>query len=582
LIGNLKHKKIKLNFMNIYYKNSLTILFSITSLFTLLLPISLCANNIKVSNFSLIGQDFSAGTNHISNSIKVKFDLRWENSWRTSTVPNNWDAAWVFIKYRVNNGNWEHAYINNTGHTAPAGSIIEIGLRRNNEPFDLTSNQGVGALIYRNEEGNGDFILQDIRLQWNYRTNPNLQVEDVGNVDIRVFAIEMVYVPEGAFYVGSGGTPGTAPHFEDGEAGSFTDGSWTSGATIPFRINNEDAINIAPEAGSLWGTATEQNYQIGGEAIIPDEFPKGFAAFYCMKYDISQQQYVDFLNSLNRTQQNLRTEANLGIGVTNVTNTFVMSNSPTLLRRNGIRCNPIIDANDPITFFCDLNENGIGNEEDDGTCITANYNNTMDIAAYLDWSGLRFMTELEFEKACRGINDPVPNESAWGSTSICDEEYLMENIGKINERVAFNYCINSGNASYRQTTGFHTETAGPIRVGTFATSNSNRIQAGASYYGIMDLTGNLWGRFVTVANLTGREYNGNHGDGTLSISGNANVQRWPGTSGGEVNNVVGYGFRGGDWGDVPFRLAVSSRWASSYAHPNRTYHTTGRGCRSKP
>ena len=42
----------------------------------------------------------------------------------------------------------------------------------------------------------------------------------------------------------------------------------------------------------------------------------------------------------------------------------------------------------------------------------------MDGAAYADWSGLRPMTELEFEKACRGNQTPVANEFAWGTASI--------------------------------------------------------------------------------------------------------------------------------------------------------------------
>ncbi len=77
------------------------------------------ANNISVSNFSLTGQ------NTQSHYAMIKFDISWENSWRTSAAPNNWDAAWIFIKYRVNGtGEWQHAWLNNTGHLNPAGSTI--------------------------------------------------------------------------------------------------------------------------------------------------------------------------------------------------------------------------------------------------------------------------------------------------------------------------------------------------------------------------------------------------------------------------------------------------------------------------
>jgi hypothetical protein len=36
-------------------------------------------------------------------------------------------------------------------------------------------------------------------------------------------------------------------------------------------------------------------------------WPNGFNAFYCMKYEVSQQGYVDFLNTLTYTQQVTRT-----------------------------------------------------------------------------------------------------------------------------------------------------------------------------------------------------------------------------------------------------------------------------------
>ena len=85
------------------------------------------ANNISLSNFSL------ASRNLAEHSVMVKFDISWENSWRTSASPYNWDAAWIFVKYRVpvssgGDGFWHHASLNNTGNTAPSGSAIDVGL----------------------------------------------------------------------------------------------------------------------------------------------------------------------------------------------------------------------------------------------------------------------------------------------------------------------------------------------------------------------------------------------------------------------------------------------------------------------
>ena len=78
------------------------------------------ANNISVSNISITGQNTTAGTNNAANYSMVKFNLAWENSWRSAAL--NWDAAWVFVKYRVNGGAWNHCNLNNTGHTAATGS----------------------------------------------------------------------------------------------------------------------------------------------------------------------------------------------------------------------------------------------------------------------------------------------------------------------------------------------------------------------------------------------------------------------------------------------------------------------------
>ena len=42
---------------------------------------------------------------------------------------------------------------------------------------------------------------------------------------------------------------------------------------------------------------------------MPSGFPSGYSAFYAMKYEITQQQYVDFLNSISvDKQESLRGE----------------------------------------------------------------------------------------------------------------------------------------------------------------------------------------------------------------------------------------------------------------------------------
>jgi hypothetical protein len=58
------------------------------------------ANNIEVSNVSII--------NNGNNAQYVKFDVKWDNSWRVNTGQANYDGAYVFFKYKTANGEWTH------------------------------------------------------------------------------------------------------------------------------------------------------------------------------------------------------------------------------------------------------------------------------------------------------------------------------------------------------------------------------------------------------------------------------------------------------------------------------------------
>ena len=574
-----------------------------------LLVLSGFSNNIQVSNVTLTGR------NTASKFTQVQFNLSWENSWRLSegVGPSNWDAAWVFVKFQVGASNpvftnvsssgptvtvsttanlrvgmpvrfisgtgalssstvissitsatqfvlstapaaalsnasieciriWEHAIISSSeaNHTAPIGSTI------------TPASDGTGAFIYRSAEGTGTFSLNAVQIRWNYGTNG---VRDDALVNVQVFAIEMVYVPQGSFFVGSGGT----------ESGSLTNGSWMSGNTIPFQITSESALGIDNAAGKLWGTSSSGDNTIGNagadaEASLSAAFPKGFAAFYCMKYEISQGQYRDFLNTLTRSQQSNRVGTSITNGTSSVTNTFVMSNSSSILTRNGIRCTSTIDANNPISFFCDLDGDGSGNESNDGEWIACNFLSWMDAAAFADWAALRPMTELEFEKACRGTQTPVSDEYAWG-TSTGTAANNITNSGANNESTN---TINANAAFNNQT-----NVQGPLRVGIFATAASSRVQAGATYYGIMEMSGNLQERTISIGNAEGRAFTGLHGDGILSTNGWANSVNWPGIANGEVTGATGAGLRGGSYANTDPRVSNRSDATQTTTATNR-------------
>jgi len=474
------------------------------------------ANNIIITNLSLTDQNMS---NHY---IMVKFDINWENSWRTYNAPNNWDAAWVFVKYRIGTGTWKHSWLNNSGHINPTGSTITIGLLDQSIPFNQTTNPGLGAFIYRDSNGIGIFSKSNVQLRWNYGANG---VADNAVIDICVYAIEMVYVPKGSFSVGSGGT----------EVGAFYKYPTT---TNPFQITSEDPIIVGTENDNLnYSYSTYSGDHLGP---IPITFPKGYYAFYCMKYEISQQGYVDFLNSLTQAQADARkyTGSSYRYGINGTTAGSYVTTNPFL---------------------------------------ACNFLNWTDIAAYLDWSGLRPMTELELEKSCRGTLTSVPNEYAWGTTGIANSPYSIINSGTYTENIASNYSIIVGNATFNITTPINGSINGPVRVGIFAGNelNTGRITSGATYYGIMEMSGNVWERSITVGNPEGRSYTGMNGNGVLDISGNADVLHWPGTSG------VGAGFRCGVWVHG-FGLQVSDRINAAHYTSIRYYDSGGRGVRTAP
>jgi hypothetical protein len=486
-------------------------------LLTVLVSYCAVANNVSLTNISLTGQNVS------SHYSMVKFDIQWENSWRTSDAPNNRDAAWVFVKFRVGTGAWQHAWLNNTGHINPAGSTISTGLLDPSLPFEPSANPGMGVFIFRDADGAGTFSKTGIQLRWNYGANG---INDNDVVDIRVYAIEHVYIPQGSFYAGSGGT----------ETSAFY--KYPSTAN-PYQITSESEIQV----GSMTDYLNYALSTYGGDGLgpIPVAFPKGYNAFYCMKYEISQQGYVDFLNTLSTTQASAR--------FYNIGSSF----------RYGItRTNGVFSTLYPF--------------------VACNYLNWADIAAYFDWSGLRPITELEFEKACRGPLFPVPNEYAWGTTGIASGQYTLINSGAYNENIATNYNTTAGNAAFNLTTSYNGSINGPLRTGIFAGNigTTGRVTSGATYYGVMEMSGNLLEHFITVGNPPGRAFTGMHGNGLLDNSGNANVTGWPGTS------SYGAGFRGGYWYYYAWYLRVSERSGAAGTDATRYDSDGGRGGRTAP
>ncbi len=495
------------------------------------------ANNVNLSNVSITGQNVA------SHFTMIQADISWDNSWRTSTLENNWDAIWLFAKYRLKYTNvWHHVTFNTGGHTAPSGSVITA-------PTD-----GKGVFIYKSSNGIGTNTWAGAQLRWNYGVDGLL---DTNLVEVCLYAIEMVYIPQGSFYLGDGSTGVLQAQFAADVSG------------VPFLLSSEAAITLGGgSSGSLGNTNLDGMDNAGLDDFddvafmsLPLSFPKGFNAFYMMKYEITQEQYVEFLNKLTYTQQVSRTAVapNSAIGTGALSNT----------KRNGIDIfTPGINATTPAVYACNYNGNGMYNEAGDGHNIPCNFLSWADLAAYLDWAGLRPFTEFEYEKTCRGINiTPVPDEYAWGNTTIAGASGIS-NAGFTNE-LASNA---SGNVVYSDTSGVQ----GPLRVGCFAKSTTNRQTSGATYYGIMEMSGNVWEKAVTAANPTGRAFTGLQGDGVLSAAGNANTANWP------PSNAVGSGLRGGGYEVNSVSLRISAREFAGWADPIRLRTYGGRGARTAP
>ena len=115
-------------------------------------------------------------------------------------------------------------------------------------------------------------------------------------------------------------------------------------------------------------------------------------------------------------------------------------------------------------------------------------------------------------------------------------------------------------------------------MGIFAASmgTPSRAETGATFYGVMEMSGNLWERPVTIGNSTGRAFSGVHGDGGLAANGNANAGTWPGA------NALGAGFRGGAWRSVSANLRVSGRNSAALTLADRGNNFAFRAVRSAP
>ncbi|MEG1909450.1 MAG: hypothetical protein RR190_00585 [Bacteroidales bacterium] len=257
-------------------------------------------------------------------------------------------------------------------------------------------------------------------------------------------------------------------------------------------------------------------------------YPNGQSAYYVMKHELSQHAYVDFLNSLTVAQQTARAWNATPISATNT-----RFNTATNTCRNFV-CIETPSTGGPALYNTNISTlpTGQWNRELAGGNIAMCYLNWADNAAYLSWAGLRPLTELEYEKAARGTAPSVLGEYAWGNTSV------LGHTGLSNPN-AYNELATPGYSNYIQFRGDGDKDIFPARVGCLATATSTRTDAGASFYGVLNLSDNVPEMYINASTTEGLKFTGEHGSGNLDGNGNASIVFWP-----EPSTAAGAGIRG--------------------------------------
>ena len=408
----------------------------IIAFFTLVLAvINANANNMLVQNVTTLNDNPTAKT------VQVQFDLSWDNSWRDSI---NWDAAWIFLKFKDANGLWQHAKLNTNGFQNGSGTSNTLKVTSDN----------VGAWVYRDTRGSGTFNSTTMQLQWNYGMSG---LTKVTGLEVRVFAVEMVYVPEGDFNC----------------AKTFNTNTYTSNS-FNAPGNNFPVINSKLTPSLTYNDGTTATFRIKGDAGIDTDnngvidnttYPNGYRAFYCYKYELTEQQFADFFNTLTTTQI-----TNLGFAT------------------NGIK------LNNGQYFSSTPNKAYVNNKSD-----TIN-SNTKRFLAFADWSGVRPMSFLEFNKASYGPLQPIYNQSF--GYNCCNHGYVAWGTS------------NTGPVNFASTA---------TTVGYAAGATSSRAYAGASYFGILELTGSAT---EPVVKMNYTSFNTTNGNGFLLSTGISDISNW--------------------------------------------------------
>ncbi len=476
------------------------------------------ANNVNITNISVSGGS-------------VSFNLSWENSWNSTNnidtlYPNNWDAVWIFVKLQSDATNlWSHQNLAQTGHSVTGGGA----------PLTIESQpDSMGVFIRRTNPGHGSISNASVTLALGALPSGT-------TFNVKVFGIEMVHIPSGSFWLGDGNT---------------------AGATTSFA---NQLITATTQTNGLSASAL-----YSGSPAVPGTFPMGTNAFYTMKYETTYEQAADFLNTLTYDQQaqHFRSAAPNAASNTTIFNTGASQWTAT----NYLRIEtPGVNNTTPAVVGVNYNGNSVFNEGDDGRDVACVSFSTYNMLAYLDWTGLRPMTEMEYEKICRGTRlngnavASLQNEYAWGTTTIA-HYWANSMTAKDSSTERYVGTVVDGR-SYTMNQNYVTAWPSgvrPARVGVFAEGATGRASSGAGFYGNMNLGDNA-GEFVICIGTNGVGYTAELGDGILDVNSMANQTTWP-----APNSNTGLGYRGGYYYCTNNNQSTVFTRVSNRAHVNTT------------
>ncbi|MDO8805380.1 MAG: NosD domain-containing protein [Elusimicrobiota bacterium] len=425
-------------------------------------------NNLAVTNVSL-----SSAT---GLGVTVNFTIR-ENNVSTGTSPGGGaynTADWIFVKFSTQagaNGTWNHATLAAGG--AGAGGALTLASDKKgvfiNHTLNYTLWQATASVV------------------WNYAADG----VNASNARVKVFAISMVRVPTGSFVYNAGDASGNG---------------WnTYGGGAQATVAN--AASLPTGAPTGW--------------------PNGYNSFYMGRYEVTQGQYADYLNTIE--------------SATAAAHHYSGGNVP----------------GQNMVYF---STNPYGSRYLTSTPNAAKALLPMsDAWSYLSWAGVRPPTEMEFEKAGRDINGDT-RQFPWGDTQPGLVLYTPPNEGGTFARkyLNFNHTGVSGSEYV----------AGVLDVGRYMSGDVYRTteETGASPWGIADLSGNL-SEYVFNCSYTSVPSNGN---GTLSWPANW-AAGWNLPPGASSFGSTANGFRGGSW----FNTSSSNGWnfaISGRPFPSFTYN----------